>query len=102
WYISDQKTTTTGNGDSCENSYYKLKSNGTIEYRYMASSYYCEHDTEMGTWSIQGNTLTRHFPSDPGTENEITMKDEVISVSATELKLKNLDNGRTNTLYNFD
>lgn len=104
WYVSDQKSLSTNNGEPCENSYYDLKSNGTVEYKFMLSSWYynCEHDTEMGTWSVEGNILTRHFPSDPGTQNGITMKHEILSVSETELKLKSLENGYTDTLYYFD
>jgi|SRR5690554_1515593 len=104
WYVSDQRFLTTNDGKACESSYYNLKSNGTVEYRYMVSSwhYNCEHDTEMGTWSVEGNILTRHFPSDPGTENEIIMKDEIMSVSETDLKLKSLEEGYVTTLYSFD
>lgn len=104
WYVSNQKFLTTNDGTPCESSYYNLKGNGSLEYKYMVSSwsFNCEHDTEIGSWSVEGNILTRHFPSDPGTQNEVIMKDEIINVSETELKLKNLESGNINTLYHFD
>ena len=100
WYIGE-KYFTLSNGNSCENNYYNLKSNGSIEYKFWTGSSTCEHDYENGSWRIDGNKLIREFPSDPGTNNGITMQDEIISVTENELKLKDLSDGSIETYYNY-
>lgn len=99
WYVGDEFITI--NDSPCENSYYDLRNDGSIEYRYIVFGVTCEHDIENGEWYVEDDFLVRFFPSDPGTNNEITLENEIISVSETELILKRPD-GILLTYYNYD
>ena len=101
WYIGTQYFDI-GQGVSCENNYYHLKSNGDIEYKYWGGGNACEHDIENGNWYIENNILYRNFPSDEGTNNGLILSDEIISVSDTELVLKDLDDDDMTTYYNYE
>ncbi|MBU2920117.1 hypothetical protein KO504_02065 [Winogradskyella psychrotolerans] len=89
-------------GVSCENNYYNLKGNGDIEYKYWAGGNTCQHYTENGNWSIENNILYRNFPSDEGTNNGLILSDEIISISETELVVKDLEDDDITTYYNYE
>jgi len=100
WYIGTQYIDI-GQGVSCENNYYDLKSNGDIEYRNWYGDNNCDAEIYNGEWYTENDVLYRKFPSDPGTNNEVLLSDEVVSVSDTELVLKR-SNGDDITYYNYN
>ncbi len=101
WYIGTQYFDI-GQGVSCENNYYDLKSNGDIEYRVWSGGNNCNFEIETGVWHTENNILYRKFPSDPGTNNEVLLSNEIISVSDTELVLKSSNGGTNRTYYNYN
>ena len=101
WYIGTQYIDI-GQGVSCENNYYDLKSNGDIEYRNWYGDNNCDAEIYNGEWYTENDILYRRFPSDPGTNNEVLLSDEIVSVSDTELVLKSSNSSANRTYYNYN
>lgn len=76
----------------CYNSY-TFTSNKKVNYKnYWDCS---DMEEENGSWSIQGNILTRKFPQDV----LVVMKDSIVFVTANKIKLFEVGNNTDFTIY---